>query len=93
MLWHLLSTNLVGCFGETVSRQAGALRHGRRISVQTTAAGQRQKTLSHGKAQAGRPVKSESKVTQTKSNALSQYQLPIRNAKPSKQKTYAHVDS
>ena len=37
------------------------------------------------KTQAGRPVKSESRVTRTKTNALSRYHLPIRNEKPSKQ--------
>ena len=73
-------------FGGKVSSQARALRHGRRISVQATAAGQRRKTLSYGKAkaQAGRPVKSESRVTRTKSNTLSRYHHPIRNKKPSK---------
>ena len=36
-------------FGGTITRQVGALRHGRRISVQATAAGRRRKTLSRGK--------------------------------------------
>lgn len=73
-------------FGGTVSRQAGALRHGRRIAVQATAAGRRRKTLSRGKAkaQAGRPVKCESTVKRTKSKTFSRYHLPIRKVKPSK---------
>ena len=73
-------------FGGTVTRQAGVLRHGRRIPVQATAAGRRCKILSRGKAkaQAGRPVKYQGLVKRTKSKALSQYHLPIRNAKPPK---------
>ena len=75
-------------FGGTVTRQAGALRHGPRIAVQATAAGRRCKILSRGKAkaQAGRPVKSESLVKQTKSKALSRYHLPIRSVKPPRRK-------
>ena len=73
-------------FGGTVTRQAGALRHGRRIPVQATAAGRRRKILSRGKAkaQAGRPVKYKGLVKRTKSKALSRYHLPIRNVKPPK---------
>ena len=60
------------------------LRHGRRISVQATAAGRRRKTLSHGKQRRthlGRPVKLETSTQRTTGGAVSHYSIPTRNLK------------
>ena len=70
-------------FGGTITRQVGALRHGRRISVQATAAGCCCKTLSRGKQRIhlGRPVKLETSTQRTTGGAIS---IPTRNLKPQK---------
>ena len=69
--------------GTVTSMQGGLLRHGWRISVQPSSAGQRRKTLAQGKANGpvGRPVMCESQITHTKSD-LSRYHIPVRNRKP-----------
>ena len=66
-------------FGGTItSRKGGHLRHGKRISVQATAAGRRKGSMSRGKARVipGKPVKSAR--NDEKSDASSRYHLPIR---------------
>ena len=63
--------------GSITSRKGGHLRHGRRISVQATAAGRRKGAKSRGKAKAtsGAPIKS---LSSKNSTLVSRYSMPTR---------------
>ena len=66
--------------GSVTSRKGGHLRHGRRISVQATAAGRRKGTKSRGKARVtpGAPVKSARGKTSEIYDTDSRYYIPTR---------------
>ena len=79
--------------GSVTSRKGGHLRHGRRISLQATAAGRRKGTKSRRKARVtpGAPVKSARGKTSEIYDTDSRYYIPTRRPPPKGQRPHSHA--